>query len=57
MSDTGRPDPPSSHLLAHGPGDRLITDLRSLIEGSRQRVAQAVNSEMVLLYWRLGLRS
>lgn len=58
VSDLRRPDPPPSiePLAAQGLRDRLITDLRSLIEGARERVAQAVNSEMVLLYWRLGQR-
>lgn len=32
----------------------LIGELRELIEATRQRVAVAVNREMVLLYWDLG---
>jgi hypothetical protein len=34
----------------------LLGDLRQLIQGARQRVAVAVNSELVLLYWRVGTR-
>lgn len=32
----------------------LFTELKKLIENSRQRVAIAVNSEITLLYWNLG---
>jgi len=34
----------------------LIGDLRTLIEGARQRAAVAVNQELVLLYWKIGQR-
>jgi predicted nuclease of restriction endonuclease-like (RecB) superfamily len=34
----------------------LLADLRLLIEQTRSRVAQTVNSELVLLYWRIGKR-
>lgn len=34
----------------------LLGDLRTLIEGARVRVAQAVNSELTLLHWRIGER-
>ncbi|MBW2736526.1 MAG: hypothetical protein JRH20_29410, partial [Deltaproteobacteria bacterium] len=34
----------------------LLGDLRQLIEQSRGRAAVAVNSELVLLYWRVGRR-
>lgn len=36
--------------------DGLVADLRTLIEASRVRVAQTVNSELVMLYWRVGHR-
>jgi predicted nuclease of restriction endonuclease-like (RecB) superfamily len=36
--------------------DSLIGDLRQLIDGARQRVAQTVNHEVVLLYWHVGCR-
>jgi len=34
----------------------LLNDLRALIGDSRQRIAQAVNSALVLLYWQVGQR-
>ena len=34
----------------------LVDDLRELIEQSRGRAAIAVNSELVLLYWKVGQR-
>ncbi len=36
--------------------DHLLGDIRSLIEGARQRVAQAVNAGLVLLHWQIGER-
>jgi predicted nuclease of restriction endonuclease-like (RecB) superfamily len=36
--------------------DRLLDDLRQMIETARRRVATAANSEMTLLYWRIGRR-
>jgi len=36
--------------------DRFLGDIRSLIEGARQRVAQAVNAGLVMLYWSIGNR-
>ncbi|MBI5709499.1 MAG: DUF1016 domain-containing protein [Candidatus Eisenbacteria bacterium] len=35
---------------------RLITDIRKLIESARSRTAQTVNSQLVLLYWNIGVR-
>ena len=35
---------------------KLLADLRSLIEGARSGLAQAVNSAQVLLYWQVGHR-
>jgi predicted nuclease of restriction endonuclease-like (RecB) superfamily len=35
---------------------KLIADLRTLIEESRQGVAQAVNTALVWLYWNIGKR-
>ncbi|MCB9743571.1 MAG: DUF1016 domain-containing protein [Alphaproteobacteria bacterium] len=35
---------------------KLLGDLRQLIDGSRQRAAVAINSELVLLYWQIGAR-
>ena len=36
--------------------DTLLRDLRSLIAVARQNVAQAVNSALVILYWKVGDR-
>jgi len=34
--------------------ERLLRDLRAVIENARVRAAQSVNSELILLYWDLG---
>ena len=34
----------------------LLSDLRSLIQSARQRIATAANSTTTLLYWHLGRR-
>ena len=36
--------------------DRLLSDIRGLIEQARQQVARAVNSSMVGMYWSIGKR-
>ncbi len=36
--------------------DHLLGDIRSLIESTRERVAQAVNAGLVVLYWSVGNR-
>jgi hypothetical protein len=36
--------------------EELVGSVRPLIEQARARVAQSVNSELVLLYWRIGRR-
>ena len=46
----------SSKALATIAPAQLLNDLRSLISDSRQRIAQAVNSALVLLYWQVGQR-
>ena len=38
------------------PDGGLLSDVRSLIEASRHRVARVVNSAMVLTYWSIGAR-
>ena len=38
------------------PPKRLVSDLRQLIEQSREQVAQTVNSALVWLYWNIGKR-
>ena len=35
---------------------QLLSDIRLMIEQSRHRVSQVINSEMVLLYWNIGKR-
>lgn len=35
---------------------RLLQDIRGLIESARSRVAQTVNSGLVMLYWHIGYR-
>ncbi len=34
----------------------LISDVRTLIENAKSRVALVVNSEMTMLYWNIGKR-
>ncbi|MEL6348381.1 MAG: PDDEXK nuclease domain-containing protein [Myxococcota bacterium] len=34
----------------------LLDELRGLIQGSRERITQSVNRELVLLYWEIGHR-
>ncbi|EPO6701615.1 MAG: DUF1016 domain-containing protein [Cupriavidus sp.] len=34
----------------------LLGDIRVLIEAARQRAASTVNSELTMLYWRIGQR-
>lgn len=38
------------------PSAVLLGDIRTLIEAARQRAASAVNSELTILYWCIGLR-
>ena len=38
------------------PPDALVRELRAMIAVARGRVARAVNSELVALYWRVGTR-
>lgn len=35
---------------------QLLANIQTLITSSRNRVAQAVNAELVLLYWHIGRR-
>jgi len=41
---------------SYKPSDSLFKDLRALIIEARQDVARQVNSALVLLYWRVGIR-
>ena len=38
------------------PNEKLLGDLRDLIQEARQDVARSVNSVLVMLYWRVGKR-
>jgi hypothetical protein len=38
------------------PTNRLLADVRELIEAARQQVAQTVNAGLVTLYWHVGKR-
>ena len=38
------------------PPKQLVSDIRSLFEAGRNRVAQVVNTELVLLHWHIGDR-
>lgn len=46
----------SSELSEVTPPDQLLRDIHSLIEAGRSRVAQVVNTELVLLHWHIGNR-
>ncbi len=39
------------------PADRLLGDIRTLIESAREQTARAVNSALVGLYWHIGKRN
>jgi predicted nuclease of restriction endonuclease-like (RecB) superfamily len=43
-------------LVTSGGDTKLLGDIRTLIESSREQVAQAVNTGLVLLYWSVGER-
>lgn len=47
--------PPTTTLAVAAP-PKLLNDLRTLISQSRQQVAQAINSVLVMLYWQVGHR-
>ena len=48
---------PSSKPATPAPTmDRLLDDIRTLIEQARQQVVRMVNSTMVAMYWSIGNR-
>ena len=49
------PSPPALPATA-SPADRLLGDIRALIEAAREQTARAVNSALVGLYWHIGKR-
>src|SRR5262245_53449773 len=51
-SPSRTPAPPLPAIAA----DRLLADIRALIEAAREQAARAVNSAQVLLYWNIGKR-
>jgi predicted nuclease of restriction endonuclease-like (RecB) superfamily len=46
----------NSKYLAIPVTNRLLIELRGLIEAARQHVAQAANATLTMLYWRMGQR-
>jgi len=46
----------SRRKVSVAPSTVLLGDIRTLIEVARQRATSAVNSELTMLYWRIGLR-
>ncbi|MCK9513414.1 MAG: PDDEXK nuclease domain-containing protein [Pigmentiphaga sp.] len=46
----------SSSVVAPEASPVLLGDIRALIDASRQRAASAVNTELTLLFWRIGHR-
>jgi len=48
--------PRDARTVPSAPADRLLGDIRSLIEQSRQQVARSVNTTLVGLYWHIGKR-
>ena len=49
------PSPPAPNVPAIA-ADRLLGDVRALIEAAREQTARAVNSALVGLYWHIGKR-
>ncbi len=49
------PSPPAPAVPAASV-DRLLGDLRALIEAAREQAARSVNSALVGLYWHIGKR-
>jgi hypothetical protein len=47
------PSPPAPPVPASSV-DRLLGDLRALIEVAREQAARSVNSALVGLYWHIG---
>lgn len=59
-SEVGLSDPPNlrepNGNVAAEISSVLVADVRALINAARHRAAQAVNTELVLLYWGIGNR-
>ena len=46
----------SKHPSRQHTAKELLADLRTLIEGARQRTVVGVNASLTLLYWQIGRR-
>jgi hypothetical protein len=46
----------AKRALPQAATDRVLADVRALIDAARQQVAQAVNAGLVTLYWHIGKR-
>jgi DUF1016 N-terminal domain len=59
-SEVSLPEPPEvpdpSESAAAEISSALVADVRALVNAARHRAAQAVNAELVLLYWGIGNR-
>jgi hypothetical protein len=55
ITPRGLPSPPAAPVPVLT-ADRLLGDVRALIEAAREQTAQAVNSVLAGLYWHIGKR-
>jgi hypothetical protein len=55
ITPRGLPSPPAAPVPVLT-ADRLLGDVRTLIEAAREQTARAVNSALVGLYWHIGTR-
>jgi predicted nuclease of restriction endonuclease-like (RecB) superfamily len=53
---TVRETPKTKTAILQARSNKLLDDIRSLIESARMRVATAVNAGLVILYWQVGQR-
>ena len=52
----GRPSSLTARAGPNQPLQKLVGDIRAIIEAARGRMAQAVNAGLVMLYWNIGQR-
>jgi predicted nuclease of restriction endonuclease-like (RecB) superfamily len=50
------PRKPKKSIRSPQASTNLLKDIRALIDGAQNRVAHAVNAELVLLHWHIGAR-
>jgi hypothetical protein len=59
-NEVSLPEPPKlpdpSENAAAEISSALVADVRALVNAARHRAAQAINAELVLLYWGIGSR-